>query len=208
MALRRVENEVEIYDGILNDWDMASHLDATSQVPRSAAAHRTGTLPFMAIELLKEGDLVQNTPRHMYRHDLESFFYILLWACLYYDLDNGQVVVPEDDKCGAWRSDKTEQVRSFKSLLFHGDNDFAEKVIPYLRPEWKHVGATWLIPLYEYIRDARMSAPVKRRLIIDLPGTPASSTSSQTEGDYENPKLDGLITYERFLGAIGEKPYK
>ncbi|KEP48718.1 kinase domain protein [Rhizoctonia solani 123E] len=38
--------------------------------------HRTGTLPFMAIDLL-----VGAPPPHLYRHDLESFFYVLVWIC-------------------------------------------------------------------------------------------------------------------------------
>ncbi|EUC60699.1 hypothetical protein RSOL_361000, partial [Rhizoctonia solani AG-3 Rhs1AP] len=37
---------------------------------------RTGTLPFMAIDLL-----VEAPPPHLYRHDLESFFYVLVWIC-------------------------------------------------------------------------------------------------------------------------------
>ncbi|TFK21841.1 hypothetical protein FA15DRAFT_551357, partial [Coprinopsis marcescibilis] len=59
--------------GVLNDWDMASKLES-KQVPMSTATKRTGTLPFMAIELLMD-----KPAPHLRRHDLESFFYILLW---------------------------------------------------------------------------------------------------------------------------------
>ncbi|KAF8699751.1 hypothetical protein RHS03_06943, partial [Rhizoctonia solani] len=38
--------------------------------------HRTGTLPFMATDLL-----VECPPPHLYRHDLESFYYVLIWIC-------------------------------------------------------------------------------------------------------------------------------
>lgn len=38
--------------------------------------NRTGTLEFMAIEILGQYG------RHSYRHDLESFFYVLLWICI------------------------------------------------------------------------------------------------------------------------------
>lgn len=41
---------------------------------RSDARHQTGTMEFMTIEVLR---LVS----HTYRHDLESFFYVLLWMC-------------------------------------------------------------------------------------------------------------------------------
>jgi hypothetical protein len=41
---------------------------------RSGARHQTGTMEFMAIEVLRRVS-------HTYRHDLESFFYVLLWMC-------------------------------------------------------------------------------------------------------------------------------
>jgi hypothetical protein len=47
----------------------------------SGARHRTGTMQFMAIEVL-EGN------GHTYRHDLESFFYIFLWMCIRYGYED------------------------------------------------------------------------------------------------------------------------
>jgi len=69
--------------GIVNDWDMASILNDAGEVPTSAAKHRTGTIPFMARDLL-----VENPPPRLYRHDLESFFFVLVWAAIDYDLKN------------------------------------------------------------------------------------------------------------------------
>jgi hypothetical protein len=40
-----------------------------------ASKQRTGTKPFMAIEVLRP-----DLPAHMYRHDLESKFYVLIWT--------------------------------------------------------------------------------------------------------------------------------
>jgi hypothetical protein len=51
--------------GMLIDLDLAKELDSGP----SGARHRTGTMEFMAIEVL-EGRA------HTYRHDLESFFYV------------------------------------------------------------------------------------------------------------------------------------
>ncbi|KAF8701409.1 hypothetical protein AX14_000444 [Amanita brunnescens Koide BX004] len=62
------------YIGILSDWDLASLIDDRNAVIASNAKHRTGTIPFMSIHLLK------SSPPHRYCHDLESFFYILIWA--------------------------------------------------------------------------------------------------------------------------------
>ena len=33
-----------------------------------------------------EDHLVPNPPPHLYRHDLESFFFMLVWAAIHYDL--------------------------------------------------------------------------------------------------------------------------
>lgn len=57
--------------GRLIDLDLAKELDS---VP-SGASHRTGTMQFMAIEVL-EGK------GHTYRHDLESFLYVFIWMCI------------------------------------------------------------------------------------------------------------------------------
>lgn len=58
------------FNGMLIDLDLAKERDSGP----SGARHQTGTMQFMAIEVLRGID-------HTYRHDLESFFYVLLWMC-------------------------------------------------------------------------------------------------------------------------------
>jgi hypothetical protein len=55
---------------VLNDLDLAVSVDVKSK----SSKHRTGTTPFMAFDLLERDPTV-----HMYRHDLESLFYVLVW---------------------------------------------------------------------------------------------------------------------------------
>jgi hypothetical protein len=55
---------------VLNDFDLAVSAD----VKNISSKHHTGTKPFMAIDLIHP-DLTL----HMYRHDLESMFYALVW---------------------------------------------------------------------------------------------------------------------------------
>jgi hypothetical protein len=57
--------------GMLINLDLAKELDSGP----SGARHRTGTMEFMAIEVLKD-------KAHTYRHDLESFFYVFLWIII------------------------------------------------------------------------------------------------------------------------------
>ncbi|KJZ69584.1 hypothetical protein HIM_11021 [Hirsutella minnesotensis 3608] len=58
------------FKGMLIDLDLAK----VANTGPSGARHRTGTMQFMAVEVLRQAD-------HTYRHDLESFFYVLLWMC-------------------------------------------------------------------------------------------------------------------------------
>ena len=60
----------EGFNGMLIDLDLAKE---EGQGP-SGARHRTGTMEFMAIEVLLG-------IAHTYRHDLEAFFYVLIWLC-------------------------------------------------------------------------------------------------------------------------------
>ena len=59
------------FKGTLIDLDLAEEVGSSP----SRLQTRTGTLQFMAIEVL-EGKV-----SHTYRHDLESFLYVLIWLC-------------------------------------------------------------------------------------------------------------------------------
>ena len=63
--------------GIIIGFDMAVRVDREE---RSGAVHRTGTFDFMALDFLRppEGH------KHNALHDLESFFYVLLWVAIKY----------------------------------------------------------------------------------------------------------------------------
>ncbi|KJZ69638.1 hypothetical protein HIM_10977 [Hirsutella minnesotensis 3608] len=65
------ERETTGHTGMLIDLDLAKELGSG----RSGARCRTGTMEFMAIEVLLGIS-------HTYRHDLESFFYVLIWQCV------------------------------------------------------------------------------------------------------------------------------
>ncbi|KAL8747174.1 MAG: hypothetical protein Q9190_000914 [Brigantiaea leucoxantha] len=65
--------EANGFKGLLIDMDLAKEVGSGP----SGARHRTGTVEFMAIQVLQDID-------HTYRHDLESFFYVLLWICAHH----------------------------------------------------------------------------------------------------------------------------
>jgi hypothetical protein len=65
--------------GVLNDYDLSSL--ASGLGPQGN--ERTGTVPFMALDLLTE-EGQRGKVEHLYHHDLESFMWILPWVVLRY----------------------------------------------------------------------------------------------------------------------------
>ncbi len=63
--------------GVLNDFDLSSSLPFNE----ATCLHRTGTPPYMAHELLGQSDV-----GHLYRHDVEAFYYVLLTLCCCYEI--------------------------------------------------------------------------------------------------------------------------
>ncbi|KAK0455759.1 uncharacterized protein EV420DRAFT_1310416 [Desarmillaria tabescens] len=60
--------------GVLNDFDLSSLLP----VDKTTSFRRMGTPPYMALDLLKAQD---DTRPHLYRHDLEALFCVMLMIC-------------------------------------------------------------------------------------------------------------------------------
>ncbi|KAJ7194098.1 hypothetical protein GGX14DRAFT_378269, partial [Mycena pura] len=70
--------------GVLNDFDLAVLLN--EKEPRSTSKQRTGTEPYMAMDLLVTG----RPPPHLYRFDLESLFYVIAYVVCQYN--NGKKI--------------------------------------------------------------------------------------------------------------------
>lgn len=77
--------------GMLIDFDLAVTVDEGGKNERIEEQVMTGTLEFIAIEIL-EGALRKDTSgiEHTCRHDLESFFYVFLSVCIRYGWDDGK----------------------------------------------------------------------------------------------------------------------
>ena len=60
-----------LISGVLSDFDLSIPVERMTNSPSSK--QRTGTKPYMAIDLLQHPP-----PTHLYRHDLESLFYVIV----------------------------------------------------------------------------------------------------------------------------------
>ncbi|KAF9502134.1 hypothetical protein BDN71DRAFT_1437613 [Pleurotus eryngii] len=130
--------------GVLNDWDLATPLDAMCK----STNHRTGTGPFMALDLL---DPVP--PVHLYRHDLESLFYVLIWAAVHYDIGRGPHTHEVNKKLEKWAG-TYETAHDAKASFITKP----ASVLDCVKAAWRPVRQTWLQPLCDLFLQARLNA--------------------------------------------------
>lgn len=91
------------FKGMLIDLDLA-------EVKDSSPSGATGTMQFMAVEVLRKTD-------HTYRHDLESFFYVLLWMCARQAWSNGfagEQKPPKDSLLRKWETGGLKDIADAK----------------------------------------------------------------------------------------------
>ena len=69
------QREPKVY-GVLTDYDLSSWKEVLKGDYTRTSQQRTGTPPYMAGELLEP-----RCTSHLYRHDLESLFYVMLLMC-------------------------------------------------------------------------------------------------------------------------------
>ena len=101
--------------GIVNDYDLATWVDHSA-----TNSDRTGTIPFMAIDLL-DGGLDDRIPR-LYRHDMESFVWVLAYITIAkIEYKDCTIKISPPPKVGAWFKDEDQSDRdahiSSKQLL-------------------------------------------------------------------------------------------
>ena len=102
------------FTGMLIDEDLAKEIGSE----RSGARHQTGTMEFMAIQVLQG-------VAHTYRHDLESFFYVLLWICARRVWEKGfqcrSAVRPRESVLTKWYSGSFKDIADAKRGYMHVD---------------------------------------------------------------------------------------
>lgn len=120
--------------GVLNDFDLASRSNSESS-NGPISNQRTGTRPYMALDLLN----TESTSDHKYRHDLESLFYIIFClACRYEKPGHLLVDPPYDD----WFSGTDYSIWKAKLSAFF----YCSKVTPYFSEF-----SPWVTALHEMI---------------------------------------------------------
>jgi hypothetical protein len=101
LMFRRQSGSGRVF-GVLNDFDLAVHVPVTE-----ASSHqRTGTTPYMAIDLLETSP----PPVHLYRHDLESLVYVMF-----------TVACPGNPAVKEWHTLQGKNLANAKAVFFGDD---------------------------------------------------------------------------------------
>ena len=207
----------EIRDGFLIfrliDWDMATivPLDGTGEVYTPSATHRTGTLPFIAWELVLDAWTATDPPKdwkpiaHLLRHDFASLFFISLWCA---------ELLPTE---GVDKEDLLRLIERAKSLEKGGLQAIAlykQAVCQSLKRSNIRLprAAECLVPWFsgwQYLFTKAICADAMREASITYASTSALPVvSAPPPYDYET--ADGILTRDTIKATLGpcEPPQK
>lgn len=175
---------------ILNDWDNASEVEEDGTVMSFKALQRTGTRPFMVLDLL-----VTNTPPHLYRHDLESFLYILVWAGLHYNLKDGQRDTKDQHAVMNWDAQDLERAHDAKNS-FLTRWPYYQRVITGFNDEFRPLIPAWIDPLRQMFG----------RAVREKDDAEAKAMVFGQQDTYDNATCNGQITFEKFMVILHAEP--
>lgn len=172
-------------------------VDNTSEDPFQRPKYRTGTGPFMAMDLLSTGD----APLHRYRHDLESFFFVLAWVCAVFD--------PVNHKFGhlsEWEVANLKAIGQNKAS-FLKQRKLYESTFARSHPDYRALVDEWVDPLYFlFNRTIRLSDTIDGLRMDRLYAKKADDRSLKSSVDEETAQMKArrhdLVTYEKFLQCL------
>ncbi len=162
--------------GVLVDFDNALDL-ATPTAPNE---WHSGTKPFMAVDRLKS-----KPPPHIYRHDLESFYYVLLWAAIHFDLKG--------------KKHRKTPVALRKWTLAHGPDRYSiprkEKIAFWTKDTREVLGLV-----------SDEFRPLIKSWIKPLTCLFWSGFSGMKDETQDRETLGGHVTFEKFMEAFEREP--
>jgi serine/threonine protein kinase len=165
--------------GVLNDLDLAISADIKS----TSSKQRTGTKPFMAIDLLPPDPLV-----HVYRHDLESMFYVLVWITSRFH--DGEEIA--DAPLQEWADQGG-------ATLVDKKHSFILSEPPPPTSEFDLFGR-WVVSLQKMMRNG-FSARTEYRSELAI----AVRSKTTYPPTFDDETLDGFVTFDMFEAILDAK---
>ncbi|KAK0462336.1 uncharacterized protein EV420DRAFT_1304426 [Desarmillaria tabescens] len=180
--------------GCLNGFNNSSA--STGDGPSNGAADvpfRAEAVPFMALDIIDEYKAPM--PR-FYRHDLESFVYLLVWAGVHFDIRRHVHGITNEFIAGWTAHASSDLMRAHDNKSQFWINDVrAEGIRSQFREEFIPLWNEWIAPLRELFWDAWRADRMHRKKIW---------RGQVSELDTET--LGGILTFETFMKALGKQP--
>ncbi|TCD68350.1 hypothetical protein EIP91_010988 [Steccherinum ochraceum] len=169
--------------------------------------YRTGTGPFMALDILTYGI----TPQHLYRHDLESFFWMLVWFVATFK--------PDENDFGwihEWSLENLSEVGSKKSAALKKTTTVVQTIPNKGSKAYAAAFRPWIasmaITLMKPLLVAQETIESTVQDVWSLGGGVGPATKQQLTDmvwDAVYPQVEArerILTYESFMCSIGEVP--
>ncbi|KAJ3914822.1 protein kinase [Lentinula edodes] len=180
---RRIDGKVY---GVLNDFDLSSRVRDMNHGPTSK--QRTGTRPFMSVDLLD----YRWAGGHLYRHDLESLFYIMLCLACRYEAPG--VPAPEPRPYSQWFSGTDREVVADKNMFLTSPFVLSEDlpIQPYFADF-----EPWLKSIHYFISEGYHARPRRPIVPMDDANNLDSTEDIPPQTSFNWQTLAGQVTYSR-----------
>jgi hypothetical protein len=169
--------------GVLNDWDVATAPEADGG-DTSKAQIGCRALSFVSVEMLSP-----TTLQHHYRHDLESFFWILLWCACQYTLNGttGRKRMTPARAMSEWSSQYSYGITR-RGFIHSSKEEQAFWLCRHISDAFKPLSESWIRPLWDLLEQ----------------GYSSLRENSTTPG-YDVETLGGNLTFEKFMSVLAPK---
>ncbi|THH31246.1 hypothetical protein EUX98_g2951 [Antrodiella citrinella] len=163
---------------------------------------RTGTGPFMALDLLR----FRQVPQHLYRYDMESFFYVLVWFIASFQ--------PASNTLGyidGWLLTDFEQLGINKAEAIR-DRSTLRNIFAKTDDEYRPLVDSWVIKLNKAFMKPILK--VYEDIYSEMDDAWEESPGANEQEmialvkDMVRPKVvarDAVLTYESFMAVLGEQ---
>ena len=182
--------------GVLTDFDLSSWTVDLKNDYTKTSQQRTGTPPFMAYELLSGSGAL-----HLYRHDLESLFYIMLILATHYEIkpptkkEDGGLRMRrrfEDLPYESWFGQPT-----YKTLASYKRTFFSDRTRLDVSPDFKDF-LDWLGDLrMSFRRGFRAKETLEDVFIIE-----GSESEDEVTPEFDDETLEGHVNYSALINPV------
>lgn len=160
--------------------------------------HFTGNGPFLALDILNDSPFI--APAHIYRYDLESLFYILVWFCALFDPKKHDY--RPSPLLSVWEMSDMRQVAQAKTAIYSNPEHFDE-LFNDASPEYYKLQKDWAVPLWDLIEEVHVFTSKEKR---ELRGASQSTSARAAVVTRIQAQREEVLTYNAFMKAIGEDP--